>query len=569
MADMHNAHTCRQCQTSFEVTNEDLALYDSISPKFANKKYVIPPPTLCPDCRAQRRYAWRNERTLYRRTCALSGQSTLSVFSPESPFTVLSPDSWYSDKWDPKSYGRVFDFSRSFFDQFRELIEQVPQVALSVVSNQNSDYINQAGWCKNCYLIFEADYNENSLYAHNLSDCRSCMDILQGKNLELCYECVVCRNCYNLRYGLQCDNCSDSWFLRDCIGCSNCIGCTNLRNKKFHIFNEPYDESGYSAKLAELGLQSRGGIERLRTQFDAFALRFPVRAMYGTQNEESSGNYLWNTQRCSGCYECQNMQDCKYVVNSQNMKNVHDTTVFGAHDGAELCYECHEIGQGVVGCAFSDQLWENVSSVFYSKLCMQNSQNLFGCVGLRHANYCILNKQYSKEEYENLVPTIIEHMRGTGEWGEFFPVNTSPFAYNETVAMEHCPLKKEEVNTRGWAWKETIEIPPTADRILSGTQIPDTIVEVPDDILQWAVECAATKRIFRIVKQEMEFCRNQQLPLPIFHSDERHRRRTLLRLPRKLHERNCAKCSKSMQTTYSPDRPEKVYCEECYLKEVY
>jgi len=30
--------------------------------------------------------------------------------------------------------------------------------------------------------------------------------------------------------------------------------------------------------------------------------------------------------------------------------------------------------------------------------------------------YCILNKQYSKEEYEELVPKIIEHMQKTGEW---------------------------------------------------------------------------------------------------------------------------------------------------------
>ena len=24
-----------------------------------------------------------------------------------------------------------------------------------------------------------------------------------------------------------------------------------------------------------------------------------------------------------------------------------------------------------------------------------------------------------------------------------------------------------------------------------------------------------------------------------------------------------------IETTYAPDRPEKVYCEQCYLKEVY
>jgi len=41
-----------------------------------------------------------------------------------------------------------------------------------------------------------------------------------------------------------------------------------------------------------------------------------------------------------------------------------------------------------------------------------------------------------------------------------------------------------------------------------------------------------------------------------------------LRNPRKLYERVCDKCGKDMITTYSPERPEVVYCESCYNKEV-
>ncbi|HRI36281.1 MAG TPA: hypothetical protein PK765_04380 [bacterium] len=59
-------------------------------------------------------------------------------------------------------------------------------------------------------------------------------------------------------------------------------------------------------------------------------------------------------------------------------------------------------------------------------------------------SYCILNKQYTEEEYNTLVPKIIAHMRETGEWGEFFSPNLSPFGYNETVAMEYFPLTKEQ-----------------------------------------------------------------------------------------------------------------------------
>jgi hypothetical protein len=91
--------------------------------------------------------------------------------------------------------------------------------------------------------------------------------------------------------------------------------------------------------------------------------------------------------------------------------------------------------------------------VILSYLCPQNVSNLFLCVGLRNKSYCILNKQYTKEEYEELVPRIIEKMmttplrqgfEGQMEWGEFFPTSLSPFGYNETVAQEYFPMMREE-----------------------------------------------------------------------------------------------------------------------------
>ena len=81
--------------------------------------------------------------------------------------------------------------------------------------------------------------------------------------------------------------------------------------------------------------------------------------------------------------------------------------------------------------------------VWYSMNCYDSSY-LFGCDGLRNKQYCIFNKQYTKEEYEVLVTKIIGHMQQTGERGEFFPSSMSSFGYNETVANEYYPINKEE-----------------------------------------------------------------------------------------------------------------------------
>ena len=104
----------------------------------------------------QRRLAFYNRRRLYRRTCDLSGKSIVSMFPPDSEFTVYDKDLWYSDAWDPLSYGRDFDFSRPFFEQFHDLMKATPYLSVAVVGqNENSEFTNDNQRLKNCYLVFD------------------------------------------------------------------------------------------------------------------------------------------------------------------------------------------------------------------------------------------------------------------------------------------------------------------------------------------------------------------------------------------------------------------------------
>jgi hypothetical protein len=72
-----------------------------------------------------------------------------------------------------------------------------------------------------------------------------------------------------------------------------------------------------------------------------------------------------------------------------------------------------------------------------------------------------------------------------------------------------------------------------------------------------------------LIRQELEFYHKYHLPLPRKHPDQRHLERTKLRNPKKLRDRTCNNCWITIKTSYSPDRPEKVYCEQCYNHEVY
>lgn len=107
------------------------------------------------------------------------------------------------------------------------------------------------------------------------------------------------------------------------------------------------------------------------------------------------------------------------------------------------------------------------------------------------------------------------------------------------------------------------------EKTIPADKIPNDITKIPDDILNWAIICEATGKLFRITKQELEFYRKHNLPIPKKHPDERHLDRMALRNPSKLYERKCNQCGTTMPTTYAPERPERVYCEACYTKEVF
>ena len=115
------AKQCRKCNSNFEITDKDLEFYKKISPVFNGEKFQIPTPSLCPDCRQQRRLSFRNERKLYKRKCDATGENIISIYSPDKEFIVYEQSFWWSDKWSPLDYWKDFDFSKSFFEQFKNV----------------------------------------------------------------------------------------------------------------------------------------------------------------------------------------------------------------------------------------------------------------------------------------------------------------------------------------------------------------------------------------------------------------------------------------------------------------
>jgi hypothetical protein len=550
---------CKQCSAQFEVTDDDRRFLDM---------FKMPDPTMCFDCRLQRRMAFYNRRTLYKRKDDLTGEDIISVFSPDKPHKAYNVRDWFGDRWDPLEYGRDFDFSRPFFGQFRELLLDTPQIALALLGdNINSEYTNDNYKLKNCYLVFDGEQAESSYFGETFLGLKDCMDFLFLYQSELCYECAVCHNCFNLKYSRFCKNCSDSWFLKDCIGCRHCFGCANLHQKEYHIFNEQKTKEEYGKFMSGRKSGYYEEIQKMKKKAEDFYATQPVKAVRGVQNINVAGDNLNNCNNAIYCYDCNDLRDCRYCTDCLTpLKDSMDIHVWG--DNMERCYNCCIVGAGAMNIFMSCYCALGVSDIYYSYWLTRNCKNCFGCFGLKHKEYCILNKQYTKDEYEKLVPKIIGHMKSTKEWGEFFPPEISPFGYNETLAQDYYPMKKENVLKNGWQWCD-FEPETKAEKMIPASRLPDDIKDIPDDILNWAIICEKTGKPFKIIPQELKFYREHNLPIPRRHPDQRHWDRLSLKNPYKLWNRNCAKCDASIQTAYSPDRPEKVYCEQCYLSELY
>ena len=540
---------CAQCQSPFEVTDADRAFY---------KKMDVPEPSLCPDCRMQRRYAVRNERNLYRRHCDLCEREIISMYSGEKPFPVYCPECWWGNKWEETDYGKEFDFNRPFFDQFRELRNTVPHVSLARVNSENCDYCNFLGDCKNCYLIFGSVYSENCLYGSPYYS-KNCIDNLVIRECEHCYECVDSRKLYHCLYCQDCYESSDLIFCYDMKGCSECIACAGLRNKKYHVGNKAYKKEEYEKIKVKINLSDNEQKEGIKKQLEQIKLNIPHHYMPNNNTENVSGTHIYNSKNTHQSFYTDRCEDCGYCAQVVDLKDCYDCSYTEEN---ELCYE-YLGNYGAKNTLFST-LSRDTYSVYYSEYCM-NGKYLFGCSGIRNKEYCILNKQYSKDDYKKLIPKIIEHMRKTKEWGEFFPISHSPFDYNESVAQEYFPLAKEEAVRNGYSWKDT-------NQKNNQTQKEKTqrkTKEVKDSVTNNILFCKKCDKNYKITSQELNFYRNMNLPVPLNCPDCRHKERLALRNPSHIYDRRCANCSAEIQTTYSPDRPEMVYCETCYLKEVY
>lgn len=316
--------------------------------------------------------------------------------------------------------------------------------------------------------------------------------------------------------------------------------------------------------------------------------------MIGERNYNVSGEFISNSKNVHNSYYIDKGENEKYAVRGGiGQKDTMDA--YGTHAG-ELCYETNNIDFSS-RCFFSINGESNINSSYLVDC--DHLNNSFGCISVRKDEYCILNKKYSKEEYEKILPEIIQNMIKnpykdamgiTYAYGEFFPSELSPFYYNETIAQEYFQLNSESAKKLGYKWQDDIKeksYTPTK----SWKDLPQKISDADDSILSEIILCESWEKnkeeaqnhnctkAFRIIKDELTMYKKYNIPLPTKCPNTRYFEGFIKRNSINLWHRQCmcnkenhdheGICTNEFETSYSPERSEIVYCEKCYQQEIY
>ena len=551
---MPDQQKCAQCQAQFTLSPEELAMY---------KKAGVPASDQCAYCNwAQLLSFWILGRFRVTKS-ALSGKQIITNLPETAPFPIYEREEFISDAWDPMIYGVQYDSSKPFLDQLTELQSKVPHPHQLGNKNVNCQWTDDWWECKDCYLCRSGFRNEFLSYGYRVVGCKDAIDLAHCFDCEQSYDCLFCFKCYRLKYSFDCHDCVDSAFLYDCRNCSNCFMSWNLRNKQYCILNQQYTKEEYAEKMKQYNLKSYAAVVQLKAQFVRKVAGEAVhRANFNIQVAGSSGNFLSEDKGCIDCHFLDKSENCRRVLRGYQAKDSIEAICAGVIEQSTRT-ALDQFGYGNTCVLYTT----NCRYSMYLDGC-EDCEYCFGCVGLKKKKYCILNTQYTKEEYEELVGKIKTDMTARGEWGKFVPFAMAYGGYNVSLAQVLFPRTKEQVLAMGAKWEEAPA--PSYQGAISSDELPDSIDAVTDEITKQRVICVETKLSYNIAPRELAFYKQHGIPLPQRHFDfrtfDRYKLMALMFRPQK---GICYYCKQEIGHYYDPSLGfQKVACVPCYQQNI-
>ncbi|HAQ03154.1 TPA: hypothetical protein DEP30_03420 [Candidatus Nomurabacteria bacterium] len=538
---------CEHCGKEFIITETEQSLSEKIGLELS---------TVCSRCLLKQHLSFWMFGKFRKGKSDLSGESMITVL-PESRYPLYLLKEWHSDAWDAMDYGVDYNPSESFFKQLQSLQEKVPHPHQNGSNNTGCDYCDDVWNSKNCYLARSMEFCEDLLYSYRNLKVKNSMDTVICYASERLFSSLNCINCYKLFYSRNSKDCIDSSFLFDCRNCQDCFMCWNLRGKSYCIENIQYTREEYKEKLQSFNLGSYSAIESFKEHFEDILKNEAIHKLnFNIKAYNSTGDNLLNVNNCQNCNTISDSEDAVNAIRGMKHSNTLNANGCWYIELSGNCGEC----LNSYGLKYST--WSSSRFSEYLDLCTE-CEYCFGCVGLKKKKYCILNKQYTKEEYEKLKDEIINKMKEDGEYGKFLPYSMSAGPFNFSTSYLYFPkTTKEEILGLGGYWQDidesNIEGMPTSE-------LPDSINDVDESICTQALICPETGWRFNISNNELEFYKQYNIPLPRKHFDVRIKDLVKYSMVLDTSTYNCFYCKQKIQAFYPKEWGyQNIACENCY-----
>ncbi len=561
-----HSRTCRwkgehkHCEGEFEITQDDIDFL---------KMLRVPAPNFCPTCRRMKRFVHMNFSKFSKRACNVPehNESIISIFPEECPFPVYDYQYFISDKFDAFSHGVKLRERINPYSTLLKLRKNFPMPSflnkdpLSI----NSEYSNGGRDTKNIYYAFACYHSENVWYSGLMRKSKDIMDSQTISSSSYVYRGIFSDNIYKSSFIYFSKDCTDSMFLFDCRNCDSCFGCVNLRNAKYCVWNEQLSKEDYEDFIKSISPFKRDSLVKYKEKLWNLVKSLPINASRNTAVKNVNGVSLKNTRNVYDVTDSDNSEHIRHSDGCLSHQDSMDILFSGGN--SSMLYGTTNIGSQSSNVKFS------VSSKF-----SRDSEFIFNCnnvhhcfmsFGLRDKSYCILNIQYSKEKYYELIDKIKTQMLENGEYDDGLDMEFSAQAYNFSMGQIHFPLSNDEVIKLGGYVAKEPETNVGKTKVLIASEVPQTINLVSHDIINYAIKCEVTGRPFRITSSELQFYRVMQLPLPTIHPILRLEDNSRITPFGYSFSTKCAKCHKSINSIFNPKEDFILYCEQCYQQEVY
>jgi hypothetical protein len=459
-----------------------------------------------------------------------------------------------------------YDFLKSF-EALRKS-SNTPAV-WQVAHCENSDYADMIHSWKNIYLSVISVYGcEDILYSFSTRENtkRVLSSIMVFESSEDIFQSAGIIGSKWVFYSKFVTNSNAIWFSSNMIWCTECIFCNWLTNQSYCIENIVYSKEEYSEKKKKLLSDKK--------LYDSHYYMLPVK-----------WSCFWSTNvHWSFVIDSESVENGYYSYNIHKARNIF---FLWWKNGNENAYDMFVWWAVQWNHMYATQ-WAWNSEQIYCSAIINDSSFLFYCVGciwcsfclwctwLQNKSYCILNKQYTKEDRYIKVDEIFWAMHADWTLWEFFPASMNPFYFNDTAAYLIDPsFTKEEVAAKWYlrrdepikvdipAWVQTVSVKdldkyegwkPKSVIARNGAERNDEAISNTDrhaslamtqwnqiasspsqdskaprnDVTgwqQWYIDDEILKKViideqgnaYRIIPMELEFLRKYELPLPRKH----------------------------------------------------